>query len=141
MKFSDILNESIENQSYAHWDSEAIRVKKKVYLLLKAFRKGSVTVTDLRQKITYHYEFVDSLINDLKGLATTLKFTSSNNGDKIIILHPKLNLKDNFVKLSNEDGTHIDMEQIDPLDKGIILHKIGDKFKQFDIKINWGYSK
>ena len=33
------------------------------------------------------------------------------------------------------------MEQIDPLEKGIILHKIGDKFKQFDIKINWGYSK
>jgi hypothetical protein len=141
MKFSDILNESIKNQSYAHWDSEALRVKKKVYILFKAFKKGGVSFSDLHQKYRYHYEFVDSLINDLKGLATTLKFTSSNNGNKVVILHPQLNLKDSFVKLSNADGTQVDMDQLDSVEKGIILHKIGDKFKQFDIKINWGYSK
>lgn len=149
MNFNDLddeeLNESLSTK-YEGWDDELARVKKKVYNILKAHQHGTITIPSLiNDDKKYRYELVDSLLGDIKGLGMTLRtpHTIDSETNKIT-LHPKLNLRDTFVNIWDENGNKKnlgDVTQLDGIDKGIILHKIGEKLKAFNINVNWGWGK
>jgi hypothetical protein len=147
MDFKDLddeeLNESIVTK-HEDWDDEAKRVKKKVYTILKAHQRGVITIPGLNETKKFRYEFIDTLLGDIKGLGMTLAFTSTLDRDtNHLILHPKLNLRDVYVKIWDENGKQIDVTsfEFDGTDKSLVLHKIGDRLRAFDIKINWGWTK
>jgi len=150
MKFSDIFNDESDNLNEAYiskhkdWDDEAKRVKKKVYIILKAHQRGVITIPGLKETKKYRYEFIDTLLGDIKGLGMTLAFTSTLDRDtNHLILHPKLNLRDVYVKIWDENGKEIDVTsfEFNGTDKSLVLHKIGERLKAFDININWGWTK
>lgn len=143
MKFSDIFNEAFANE-HEDWDNEAKRIKKKVYTVLKAHQRGTIVISSLKGDRKYTYEFIDALLNDIKGLGVRLSFTSTLDKEtNHLILHPKLNLKDIYVKIWDGDGKQIDVTsfEFDGMDKSLILHKIGEKLSPFNIKVNWNWSK
>lgn len=147
MDFKDLddeeLNESIANK-HEDWDDEARRVKKKVYTILKAHQRGVIMIPTLQGDRKYRYEFIDSLLGDIKGLGMTLSFTSSFDKEtNQLTLHPSLKLRDVFVNLWDENGKQIDVTsfEFDGMDKSLVLHKIGDRLKVFNIKVNWGWTK
>jgi len=143
MKFIDILNESLANK-HEDWDNESRRVKKKVYTILKAHQRGVITLPSLKGDRKYRYEFIDTLLSDIKGLGMTLSFTSSFDKEtNHLILHPQLKLRDVYVNIWDESGKQIDVTsfEFDGMDKSLVLHKIGDRLRVFDIKVNWGWTK
>lgn len=149
MNFNDLdgnseqVNEAIANK-HEDWDDESRRVKKKVYTILKAHQRGVITVPSLKGDRKYRYEFIDTLLGDIKGLGMTLSFTSSFDKDtNHLILHPQLKLRDVYVKIWDENDKQIDVTsfEFDGMDKSLVLHKIGDRLRVFDIKVNWGWTK
>ena len=140
---SENLNEAYLSK-HEDWDDEAKRVKKKVYTILKAHQRGVVNIPNLKGDRKCRYEFVDGLLSDIKGLGKTLTLTSTLDREtNHLILHPKLNLRDVYVKIWNDDGKEIDVTsfEFDGMDKSLVFHKIEERFRVFDIKINWGWTK
>ena len=128
-------NNPIENNDI---DFEEKRQRKRVYTLLSALRHGVVEIMGVFGDSIYRYEIGDALLKRKDLIMSNVDFISAESEvDGRIHLYPTLTLNGNYVRITDQSGENLNPNSFTGLDRSLVLHKISEKFKHYNITLKF----
>ena len=128
----------MEQENTNNLDFEEKRQRKRVYTLLSALRHGVVEIMGVFGDSLYRYEIGDALLKRKDLIMSYIDFTYAESEiDGRVHLYPTLTLNGNYVRITDQSGQNLNPNSFTGLDRSLVLHKISEKFKHYNITLKF----